>query len=105
LVVASDSPNRNAKATPDPARAAMSTAPVGAAAASKPNPMAPSKPPVNMRFMPYRSPSAPAPSTAAASVRVARLATKLAVLGDMSSPTRTSEMLADKIVGSAAVML
>ncbi len=104
-MMASDNPSRNANATPAPARATISTAPFGAAAARTPNPTAPSRPTVNIRLMPYRSPSAPAPSTAAASVRVARLATKLAVLGDISSPARTSEMLADRMVGSAAVML
>ncbi|BBX31631.1 hypothetical protein MMAGJ_09130 [Mycolicibacterium mageritense] len=58
-----------------------------------------------MRLMPYLSPSAPAPSTAAASVSVAMLATKLAVLADMCRPARTAEMLADRMTGSAAVML
>lgn len=104
-MIASDNPSRNAKAIPMPARAMISTAAFGARAARMPNTIVPSRPPTNIRFMPYTSPSAPAPSTAAASVRVARLAMKLAVLGENSSPLRTSEMFADKIVESPAVML
>jgi hypothetical protein len=52
LMVASERPSRKANATPEPARAAISTAPVGAAAARMPKPIAPSRPPVNIRFMP-----------------------------------------------------
>ena len=58
----------------------------------------------NIRFIPARSPRAPAPRTAAARVSVHRLARKLAVAGVNSSPSRTSARLADSVVGSAAVM-
>ena len=74
---------------------------MGEAAASTLNAIVPDNPATNMRRMPYRSPSVPAPNTAAAIVSVARLAMKLAVAGVAPSPIRTSDMLAARIVGSA----
>ena len=105
LMMASDSPSRSAKARPAPARATMSTTAFGAAAASTPNTTVPSSPAVYIRFMPYLSPRAPAPSTAAAKVSVASPAMKLVLPADRCRPARTSEMFADRITGSAAVML
>ena len=83
----------------------INTLTCGAAAPIKPNTIDPQIPAVNIFFMPCRSPRAPAPSTAAASVRVHRQARKLAVLGVNSRPLRTSDRFAEKVVGSAAAML
>src|SRR6185312_8377666 len=100
LVIASDRPIRNASVTPTPARATINTAATGAAAASALNTIAPHNPTRYIRRMPYRSPSAPADSTAAAMVRVARLAMKVEVLPVIDRPLETTCRLADKAVGS-----
>ena len=105
LMIASDNPSTNAKATPRPALAMISMPTCGAAAPSTPKKIDPQTPRMNIFFMPARSPSAPAPSTAAARVRVHRLARKLAVPGVNCSPSRTWARLAEKMVGSAAAML
>ena len=79
LMMANDRLLRNANDTPMQALAIMSTAALGAAAASRPNTTAPHAPAMNIFFAPYLSPRTPAPSTAAARVRDARHATKMVV--------------------------
>ena len=81
-MMASDNPVRKANATPMQARAISSTATLGAEAPSTPNTTAPQAPATNIRFMPYRSPRTPAPSTDAPSVSVAREDTKMVVPGE-----------------------
>jgi hypothetical protein len=77
---------------------------MGAAAASTLNAIAPHSPARYMRRMPYRSPSAPALSTAAAIVRVARLATNVEVAPEICTPAATTCKLADSDVGSPIAM-
>ena len=103
-MIASERPIRNASVTPTPARATISTAGMGAAAASALNAMAPHIPTRYMRRMPYRSPSAPALSTVAAMVRVARLATNVVVAPEICRPAETTCRLADRDVGSPIEM-
>ncbi len=96
-MMASDRPVRNANATPMQALAIISTTTLGPAAPMNPNTTAPQAPATNIRFMPYLSPSTPAPSTEAASVRVASDDTKMVVPGENCSPLRTMEMFAARI--------
>ena len=103
-MIASERPIRNASVTPVPARATISTASIGAAAASALNAIAPDNPTRYMRRMPYRSPSAPALSTVAAIVSVARLATNVDVLPEICTPAETTCRLADRDVGSPIEM-
>lgn len=58
LVIASDRPMRNASVTPTPALATITTAAIGATAASALKMIAPDSSIRHMRRMPYRSPSA-----------------------------------------------
>ena len=98
--MASDRALRNANATPIPARAINSTTTLGATAPSTPNTAAPDAPTRNIRLIPYRSPSTPAPNTEAARVRVASDDTVMAMLGEICRPVRMREMLADRILRS-----
>ena len=82
----------------------INTAAIGAAAASALNAIAPNSPTMYMRRMPYRSPSAPALSTAAAMVRVARLAMNVEVLPEICRPLLTTCRLAERVVGSPIEM-
>ena len=93
-MMASDRPLRNANATPMQALAITSTATFGAPAPMKPKTTAAHAPATNIRFIPYRSPRTPAPSTDAARVRVASEDTKMVVPGEKPRPLRTSAMLA-----------
>ena len=96
-MMASDRPLRNANATPMPALAMIITTVLGASAPSSPKATAPQAPVTNIRFMPYLSPSTPAPSTDAARVRVASDDTKMFVFFEKSMPSLTMEMLAARI--------
>ena len=96
-MMARDRPLRNANATPMHALAINITTVLGASALSSPKTTAPHAPATNIRFMPYLSPSTPAPSTEAARVRVASDDTKMFVLFEKSRPSLTMEMLAAKI--------
>jgi hypothetical protein len=100
---ASDKLLRNAKATPLPALAIISTTTLGAAAPRSPNAAAPKAPPRNIRFMPNRSPRTPAPRTEAARVSVARDETKMVVPGENCRPLRMTEMLVATILRSPRV--
>nr|CRL68292.1 hypothetical protein CPGR_00824 [Mycolicibacterium malmesburyense] len=82
----------------------ISTTSTGATAARTLNAIAPAIPNRYIRRMPYRSPRAPALSTAAAMVRVARLATNVDVVPLMFRPAEMSCRFAEKVVGSPIAM-
>ncbi len=107
LTMASANPSCRANASPTPARATIKHPGIRCGCRrSTPKTTVPISPSENIRFMPYLSPSAPAPSTPAArDGGWPRRRQKLAVPEESASPSRTAEMFADRITGSAAVML